>query len=108
MTDRTKIKRAFKELRKSGYICKSNFLCCRNCAWSHLDQEHPEADKIVFYHNQDNDNIKGGNIDSYGLHLAWVGNGYEICYHLMKQGLNVEWDGTGGQRIKVLHSPDEK
>ena len=107
MTDRDKIKKAFKELRKNDYVCRSNYMCCMGCGYAQIAQDYPKTKKAVFYHKQDGEHIRGGNIDKYGLHLAWDGNGYEICYHLMKQGLNVDWDGDTNKRIQVLHSPDK-
>ena len=37
--------KAFRELRKYGYIAKQNFWCCQSCAWADLTDK--EAEKAV-------------------------------------------------------------
>ena len=93
--DKSRITEAFKELRKLGYFARQNFLCCQSCAWSEVPNE--KSEKVVFYHNQDNDNLK-----SEGkCHLAWSGDGNEIVSVLNKHGVKTEWDGSSNTRIKI-------
>ncbi len=54
--DKSKLTNAFKELRKEGYFAKQNFLCCQSCGWAAMSDK--ESEKAVFYHQQDNDDLK--------------------------------------------------
>ena len=93
--DKSRITKAFSELRKLGYFARQNFLCCQSCAWYEVPKD--KSEKVVFYHNQDNDNLK-----SEGkCHLAWAGDGNEIVSVLNKHGVKTEWDGSSNTRIKI-------
>ena len=93
--DKSRITKAFSELRKLGYFARQNFLCCQSCAWAEVPEN--KSEKVVFYHNQDNDNLK-----SEGkCHLAWSGDGNEIVSVLNKHGVKTEWDGSSNTRIKI-------
>lgn len=89
------LNRAFAQLRKLGYTAKQNFWCCQTCAWHDLTDE--EAKKTVFYHSQDNDDLK----ENGTCHLAWAGNGEEIVKVLKDNGIKVDWDGSENTRIKI-------
>jgi hypothetical protein len=90
---RAGLRQAFKALQRDGYITKTNFLCCQSCAWKAItgDLYRPEdkANKIVFYHSQDN-----GRLNEMGIcHLAWSGDGNEIKLACEAAGLKVECRG---------------
>lgn len=85
---------AFKELRKKGYFARQNYLCCQSCAWASLPTE---TTKAVFYHQQDNDDLKENN----SCYLAWIGNGREITDTLNKYGILTEWNGEENTRIRI-------
>jgi hypothetical protein len=93
--NKKKLNQAFAALRKAGYTAKQNFLCCQSCAWNALSNK--EAEKAVFYHQQDADDLKETGI----IHLAWSGNGKEIVKILKEHGLDVEWEGSDNKRIVV-------
>ena len=95
---RTNLTKAFAELRKKGYFAKQNFMCCQSCAWAELSEK--EAEKVVFYHNQDYRDLKRGD----DLYLAWAGNGNYIAETLIKFGMHIDWDGTPNTRIVVRNS----
>lgn len=84
---------AFKEIRKKGYFARQNFLCCQSCAWAAVPDGKDE--KVVFYHNQDADGIRYGEV-----YLAWSGNGAEIV-EVFSKYFNVIWDGSTSTRILV-------
>jgi hypothetical protein len=91
----TNLSKAFKDLRKHGYFARQNFMCCQNCGW-HAVPEGKE-DKVVFFHNQDNvEKLKGE-----PLYLAWSGDGNLICDVLRDNGMDVDWNGDTGTRIRV-------
>lgn len=93
--DKTKLTKAFKELRKQGYFARQNFWCCQTCGWAAMTDE--ESDKAVFYHAQDNDDL----IEDGSCHLAWSGDGKLIADILTKNGVKVDWDGNNSKRIKI-------
>ena len=95
MANRTNLSKAFAELRKQGYFAKQNFMCCQSCAWAELSEG--EAEKAVFYHNQDYRDLKSGD----DLYLAWAGDGEFIVDTLVKNGMTISWDGTANTRILV-------
>lgn len=91
-----KISKSFAQLRKMGYFARMNFWCCSTCAWADVPEE--KSDKVIFYHNQDNDSLK----ESGSTYLAWASpNPQEIIDVLKNNGLTVEWDGKSGTRILV-------
>jgi len=96
MATTTDISFAFRELRKRGYTAKQNFKCCQSCAWAALSDK--EAERVVFYHNQDADNLKRMG----SCYLSWSGDGKEIVEVLNLFGINTEWDGTNENRIKII------
>lgn len=88
---------AFKELRTLGYFARQNFTCCQSCGWASVPDG--KEDKVVFFHNQDNDNKKNGE----PFYLAWSGDGNQICSVLQSHGVETEWDGSESTRIKVVN-----
>ena len=93
--DKSKLTKAFSELRKMGYVAKQNFWCCQRCAWEALTDE--EAEKAVFYHEQDNKDLK----ENGTCNLAWNGDGKLIVEILEKNGVKVDWNGTDNSRIGI-------
>lgn len=103
MSDKQKIKEAFAELRKNGFVARMNFSCCTNCAlYELLDKYGKEMEDYVFYNRQDNDSFdKNGNL-KYGLFLKWGGNTNTIIDALTDKNLVVEWDGSEHSAVRVL------
>lgn len=92
---RAKLNAFFKELAELGYMAKQDFWCCSTCAWEAMSNE--ESKKAVFYHKQDNDDIK-----EFGyVYISWNGNGKLIHKTAEKVGLTVEWNGRKGNRMKL-------
>lgn len=89
--------KAFRELRKNGYWAKQNHTCCQTCGWAEVPDG--KEDKVVFYHNQDNEN----KVRNQPFHLAWSGDGNEIQTILRENGVETRWDGTENQRIEVIN-----
>jgi len=96
--DKTNLTKAFKSLRKAGYFARQNFMCCQSCAGAAIPDG---TEKYVFYHNQDNDNLKGGQ----DFCLAWGGDGHEIVKILNENGLETFWEGNKNKRIMVKALP---
>lgn len=88
--------KAFKEVRKLGYFARQNYTCCNSCGWNSVP--YSREDKVIFYHRQDNDNIKINN----NVYLSWRGNAQEIIQVFSKY-LKTEWDGTEYKKIKVMY-----
>ena len=97
MTTKDKVNKAFLELRKIGYFAEQNFSCCQNCGWAEVPED---AEKVVFYHAQDNEAWNGDGELDHDLYLAWSGDANEImsCF----EGVNMNWDGNEHTRIKIL------
>jgi len=101
MVTKTQVDNAFAKLKAAGYFAEQNFWCCQSCGWNAI----PEGvDKVVFYHEQDNEAW-----DNYGCHalsdklyLAWSGDCREIREILESEGLVVEHDGSDDSRIIIL------
>lgn len=91
---RAPIRKAFEELTKLGYFAKENHTCCQTCGFTETPDD---AKKIVFYHNQDLDDLK----ENGGCFLSWEGDGKEIVDVLEKHGLKVTWNGSASQRIHM-------
>lgn len=92
---RDAIKTAYKDLRRQGYFCRSNFWCCSTCACAAIPDER--GSKYVFYHRQD-----AQDIDRLGrCYLAWAGDGTEIVAAMTRAGLKAQWDGRTETRILV-------
>ena len=97
---RAKVTAGFRRIRKLGYFARQNFWCCQSCAWSNIPEEN---DKVVFYHEQDNDDIKYGNVL-----LAWRGNADEIKHVFSLDGLMLSGGETEEERIQVTFLDDLK
>ena len=93
---RAPIKHAFEELRTLGYFAKENHTCCQTCGFAEAT-----GDKVVFYHNQDLDDLKLMS----GCYLSWSGDGKEIVGVLEKHGLVVKWDKKDTSRIYMQLVP---
>jgi hypothetical protein len=75
-------------------------LCVQHAAefrWGWAAVPPEQADKAVFYHEQDENDMKYG----HGLHLAWTGDGAEIGTVFRANGFSVEWDGSNARRILI-------
>ena len=89
------LNKAFRELRKEGFIAKQNFMCCQTCAWAAIPEKEK---KVVFYHRQDNDTLKSKN----SCYIAWKGNGNQIIEIFNKNGVRTHWDGLDSTRIEIF------
>ena len=90
------VRKAFSALRKAGYFAKMNFMCCQSCGWAAVPSE--KAEKVVFFHAQDNEQRKAGK----NFLLAWAGAGKEIVSILKAAGLKVHWNGSLSERILIV------
>lgn len=120
-----KLAAAFRAMRREGLLAKQNYQCCQNCGGYAVTLEAVDLIKsgkvkmkyhikgCCFYHDQDNDNLKVGqpfmlaygDMDStefgkIGLPTEEVGKIVVKC--LEAEGIEIEWDGTGDQRICVV------
>ena len=89
-----RLNEAFKDLRKSGYFARQNFMCCQSCAWSAIPEE--KEDKVVFYHQQD-----AARKEDNEIYVGWSGNGKEICDVFANHLIDTEWDGNESTRILI-------
>ena len=102
-----RIAKAFAALESKGYFTAMHFQCCQSCGWGAVPLD---AEKAVFYHDQDNYAFESQDEPDYNisgklrhkLHLAWSVNAKEIIEALADQGLETEWDGSDEHRIAIL------
>ena len=94
MTTSMKLTKAFARLRRDGYFARKKWMCCQNCGVHAVPEQY---ENFVFYHVQDDDNLK----ESNQTYLSWCGDGQLIRQRCEEVGLNVVWDGTEETRILV-------
>ena len=111
---------AFKILRSEGFVARQNFLCCQSCAGYALatrigemkEEKRAKVKGVVYYHNQDNTNLKerGSVYLAYGpvdtaehgeIGLSGVEVGNAVVKALQAVGLDYEWNGSDAERIFV-------
>jgi hypothetical protein len=119
------LNRAFKELRKMGFLARQNFLCCNTCGDSAsatqaeklIDKDAANRDKIkgtVFYHKQATQSMnKGcdlfvnyGQLDTCRFGAIGISDllvGKTACEVFRKHGLNVIWDGDTARKIQIVN-----
>ena len=90
----SRLKEAFKDLRKAGYFARQNFTCCQLCAWAEIPEE--KSNKVVFYHQQD----AAGKADDE-MYVGWAGDGKEIGGIFAKHRIDTEWECTSNTRILI-------
>lgn len=102
INDRSRISKSFRELRKLGWFARQSFWCCQTCGCAAVPKEY--KDKFVFYHKQDAESIKSGNIEGemYLTH-GEGGDGHEVVTILKKHGIKAKWDGDNDKRIELKH-----
>jgi hypothetical protein len=91
---KTSLNNAFAVLRKRGYFAKQNWQCCQTCG---VDAVPDDVTDYVFYHGQAALMME----ERGAVHLSWGGDGNEIVKVFRDNGLDVDWDGSDGQRIGV-------
>jgi hypothetical protein len=110
----SKLKAAFKLIKKSAYITRMNFWCCMSCASSALDQmldARPKMDGVVYFHKQDREHFqKDGEINIRYFHrkdgMAVV-VAQDVLAALREVGLEPIWNGDPGHTITVKTFQDE-
>lgn len=115
---------AFHKLRRQGYIALQAHKCCSSCAGADLAARLEVASEAelerfagaVFYHRQDAEHIKCGEMAPTRLHIrygqVYVGGvpygkeraliGADVASALKAQGLEVEWNGDPDLTIQVV------
>lgn len=108
---RGRVEDAFEGLEDQGIMCRPNYLCCTGCASGGIFTEMEDSDKDwrggVYWHEQDDEGL----MRSGYLYLGsgafedddekTVAIGEEIVEALEDEGLEVEWDGTASEKIRV-------
>ena len=109
-TDRSKLRSAFKLLRRHGYTARQAFSCCSSCAWYELG-EAGKSELCVFYNRQSNDAWMLGrrrrqersDTLQQTLFLQWSGDVKLIVETLRSTGLRVtDHDVDENKCIEVL------
>ena len=93
--EKPNLRGAFQALRKAGYFARMNFWCCQNCGWNAIPEER--LDKVVFYHNQDNESLK----EDGTCYVCWDGDPKEIINIFQENNIRTEWNGNRNSRILI-------
>jgi len=101
-TKKANLNKAFRELRKLGYVAEQDLGSTQSSGWSYAEdiakkKGYGDDYKAVFYHGQDADDLK----ESQTCYLSWSGDGHEIVKVLEANEITVEWDGSDKTRIKI-------
>ena len=112
---KTKIKQVFNKLEKDGYLARSNYLCCRNCADAALEDEAREMGekgkiiKGIVHYNEQGEECLWENGFVYLCYRALNGTGdsstltKELGEHLVETlenaGTLVDWNGDPNRAI---------
>ena len=113
---RSRVKAAFSELARVGFICKTNFSCCMTCAVAELGEiaEKRRRNRAVYWHKQDEEHFRKGGILSvrycYCPPKGIDGDtsrletqiGEQVVAALRKAGLEVQWPGNPNVTIEVV------
>jgi hypothetical protein len=113
---RRRVQMSFKELRRMGFIAKSNFACCMSCAVAELQEigNEKRRNKAVYWHRQDEEAFREsgllcirycyipaksieGDTSCVEHHI-----GEQVEMALRKAGLEIQWDGNPGKVIEVV------
>lgn len=100
----TNFTRAFRQLRKDGYIALQNHLCCSTCACYDISERlaskgvDPDKGLYAYYHVQDADSFR----KTGGCYIGWQGDAKHIISVLENNQLRCEWDGSPDSRIFVM------
>lgn len=112
---RSRVQAVFGELRKMGFICKSNFQCCMTCALAELVEvaEKRRRNRGAYWHRQDEQHFRETGVlfirfaylprngiegDTSSLEVKI---GEQVAEALREQGLELEWDGDPSKTIVI-------
>ena len=106
ITDSDRLTLAFAALDAHGVTAREDFTCCQSCGQTEIGGEAAEdARGYTFYHRQDAEGAASGGplFLAYGTfgQVSDARIGAEIVAELHRQGLDAEWNGDVGRRIKV-------
>ncbi len=125
---RHRVKAAFRELARVGFLTKTNFSCCMTCAVAELQEiaETRRRNRAVYWHRQDEEHFRKGG----ALYIRFCylpprnienGNsttrieteiGEQVAAALRKTGLEFDWNGNPNTTICVTgvssQSPSDK
>jgi hypothetical protein len=114
-TDCDRLDAAFADLEAAGIVARQDFLCCQTCGCAEMPGEFDAMRAsgrtprgYAFYHAQDTER----GVEGAGVYLSFgdasfddgvksVAIAQEIVDVLRDHGLQPEWNGTFGQRIRV-------
>ena len=113
---RHKVQAAFSELRKVGFLTKTNFSCCMNCAVYELGEiaEKRRRNRAVYWHRQDDEHFrKGGLLHIRFCYLPPAGIqgdttemetqiGEQVAAAMQKTGLELDWNGSPKVSIQII------
>jgi hypothetical protein len=95
---KSRIHKAYKILEDKGYFCGYSWTCCNTCGWSEIPEDK-DMEKVVFFHNQEEDDLK----ENGSCYLAWAGDPAVIMGAFGFVGILTQWDGDKDRKIRIIH-----
>lgn len=107
VTDCEVLTAAFAELEAQGVAAREHFSCCQNCGTTEIRDYARDFRGFVFFHTQDTESAVHGTLHlSFGAQVnkpeVVASVGHQIVKVLNENGLQTEWDGSAGSRIKIV------
>jgi hypothetical protein len=119
LSDADRLEAAFTELEAAGVVARMAFTCCGSCGVAEIGDEVAEgaaARGFVFFHQQDAEGLAEPDPYLYLCYGAFCGPmnrdvegrkaseeiGRLVVRYLEAHGLQVDWDGSIAQRIRLL------
>lgn len=99
------VNKAFRALRREGFIAKQSFMCCSSCACSSPELNETPA-PYVFYHSQDAEYFTTGRGEKLMIRFGQKkGDGRavarKIIAALKAAGVPVSWNGKADRCIEA-------
>ncbi|MCA9274886.1 MAG: hypothetical protein KDA29_02565 [Phycisphaerales bacterium] len=113
-TDCDRLRAAFDSLKEQGILAQHHYSCCGSCGAAEIriqiDFDESQGTRwrgFTFYHVQDTENaVDGDGIflnygDRKGTEEGSIEIANHVCRVLGEHGLETDWDGDLGRRIRV-------
>jgi hypothetical protein len=93
----------FAGLNNRGIFAAQNWFRCQASGHHAIKLILPKVETYCFWHRQDEDNLSEleEKEEPPYVFLSWGGDGARICKILRRSGMDVDWDGSDGARIRV-------
>lgn len=92
----------FRRCREKGIFCVKEWTCCQSCG--HRQMEDLGHQNYIFYHQQDGERLRAGELDCYlAFHFESENRRTDVMELVEEFG--GEWNGSDTTRIRMRLSP---